>query len=222
MLHRAFCLSSKIFHQEPISRFYDSYLKSKKLDIDNPSTVNEHEMKLLKRFLNQWRTHYQSSYGEMLEAIMFVLPNLVALKNEDILHVDFKKRIGDNTTSEHIAQIFNVIADCGPRFEATGASKILHTLNPNLFIMWDAKIREGYGVYNRGNAYATSFLPKIQRVAQRAVSDCISSDNMSKESAIKAICVCGHTVAKVVDEFNYVKFTLRRDEVSKIQIEDLF
>ena len=35
----------------------------------------------------------------------------------------------------------------------------------------------------------------------------------SDDRAIDFLCGCGHSLAKVIDGFNYAKFTLKREEV---------
>jgi len=96
------------------------------------------------------------------------------------------------------------------RYESTDASKILHTIIPNFFVMWDKRIRDETvqgGV--RGAVYAFYFLPKMQGELKEAIETCMEDRRLTREDAIKYICEkCdGKTLAKLVDEFNYMKYT---------------
>lgn len=72
----------------------------------------------------------------------------------------------------------------------TGASKLMHLTIPKVFIMWDGYIRKAWG-FKKGDAedYVT-FLKKMQK-------------------EFKGICKKKErTLAKCIDEYNYIKFTL--------------
>lgn len=95
------------------------------------------------------------------------------------------------------------------RYESTDASKILHTLLPNLIVMWDDKIRDGMSVGKRGIDYANVFLPKVQEELEEAIRTCMDERNLTCIGAIAYIreqCD-GKTLAKLADEYNYMKYT---------------
>lgn len=58
------------------------------------------------------------------------------------------KRLGDvDLASERTTEAIETAFRCFAQYESigvTGASKVLHMLNPALFMMWDTKIREAY------------------------------------------------------------------------------
>lgn len=88
-----------------------------------------------------------------------------------------------------ITHIFNTLSEI-KGIQYTGASKLMHLTVPNVFIMWDAYIRKALGFkYGDGQDYF-NFLKKMKEEFK----------HISK--------VDGRTLAKCIDEYNYVKFTL--------------
>ena len=74
--------------------------------------------------------------------------------------------------------------------EYTGGSKVMSLINPKLFVMWDDKIRQHYKI-NRKDAEAYI---KFLFLMQNEVKD-INWNNKTK------------TLAKAIDEYNYINFT---------------
>lgn len=73
----------------------------------------------------------------------------------------------------------------------TGASKLMHLKNPYLFVMWDGYIKSCYGFRNGTAEEYVSFLKKMQE--------------MFKDVGWK---YDSKTLAKAIDEYNYVTITL--------------
>jgi len=213
MLCDAILVASRLFHElEPRAPFYDDYLNSKRTELwESPDALTLAEIERLILFLNQWASRYESSSAQqrrLLDAIRKVLPFVQAAQGSTLMGLDLKGPL-----RRDIARAFDTIASCGSRYEATAASKILHTIDPRLFVMWDRSIQLGYAVGDRGEEYAQRFLPRVQNLALRAVEEYLQSRRVSSEAALEALTQCGHTFAKVLDEYNYAKFTMRRDEV---------
>jgi hypothetical protein len=208
LLYEAVRSGSESYHNHPKvwDRFYVSYMQDKRQELWDSCTVDELEAGRLIRFLNQWSTHYQTRPAELATAINSVLPILNRLAEQDLLHVDFGQVfVGSEPASYTIEMAFDVIAGCGRRYESTGASKILHTLNPRLFVMWDAGIRAATGIRGQGDGlgYAHRFLPKMQQLAKTVVAECMRDCGVSESGALRVICTCGHSLAKVIDEYNW-------------------
>ena len=145
----------------------------------------------------------------MAPAVNAVLPSLNLLRGEDLLHVDFGRTLANHETVSQVIEVaFDTIVRCGGRYESTGTSKILHMLNPSLFVMWDVGIRKGYGIRGSGDGlvYAQRFLPQMQQLAKSAVVQCMEERGVSEEEAIRFICPCGHSLAKVIDEYNWARY----------------
>jgi len=95
----------------------------------------------------------------------------------------------DEIKSE-IKELYNILSSIkGVKY--TGASKLMHLKNPNLFIMWDCYIKKHYG-FRKGTAEDyVNFLKKMQQIFTN-----IKWNHSNK------------TLAKAIDEYNYVKITL--------------
>lgn len=99
------------------------------------------------------------------------------------------KTINFNNYSKEIKKAFKILASI-KGVQKTGAPKIMHLIAPRVFVMWDAYIRNYYG-FKKGDAddYLT-FLKLMQKQFPRI-------KNYS-----------GRTVAKLIDEHNYITITV--------------
>jgi hypothetical protein len=119
------------------------------------------------------------------------------------------------SVSGAVAFIFEKIANSGGRYGSTATSKILHVLYPPLFVMWDAAIRGGYAVGSHSCDYAGRFLPRIQREAKEAVDSYIAERKAGPSTAVRELEeLCGgRPLTKLIDEYNYCRFTRSLDEL---------
>jgi hypothetical protein len=108
---------------------------------ENPRELDENiARRIIRPFLVNWGRMGRNverkgfDWGRLIEAIKNQRENLGKLKNETVLCVSFDK------VSSVINEIYEAtkVKHLGP----TGISKILHLLNPELFMMWDDKIRK--------------------------------------------------------------------------------
>jgi hypothetical protein len=114
-----------------------------------------------------------------------------------------------------ITHIFNRLSRI-EGVEYTGASKVMHLKNPNLFVMWDGYIRgkKSAEYYKKLKIFKNHQWKhtKYRDNAQGYI--CFLSDMQ---------CCFGHlqsptkskTLAKAIDEFNYVQITLRIQNMEK-------
>jgi hypothetical protein len=99
------------------------------------------------------------------------------------------------------------------RYESTDASKILHAIIPNLFVMWDDKIRSAIvGEERDGRCYAFMFLPKMQGAAKEYLDSFIKENGGNYKSAALQISKMAdnYSLPKLIDEYNYVRYTKRK------------
>jgi hypothetical protein len=213
--------ASEIFREEvTIDQRYFDYVSSRdETAWDSDEGPNDGEIKKLFTFLNQWRTRCRSdadARASFKKAYLQVLPLLRALQGHSLLESGFDGVLVQGTSaSEAVGSIFETIASSGSRYESTGTSKILHLLYPPLFVMWDSAIRGGYAVNGRSGDYAERFLPRIQREGREAVDSYIAERKAGPAAAVRELeKLCGgRTFTKLIDEYNYCKFTLRVDEL---------
>ena len=106
------------------------------------------------------------------------------LKDKNLETVNFDE------IKEDVEELYNILSAIkGVKY--TGASKLMHLKNPKLFIMWDGYIKKHYG-FRKGvaNDYI-NFLKKMQKMFK----------DIKWEEEDK-------TLAKAIDEYNYVAITL--------------
>jgi hypothetical protein len=214
--------ASEIFCEEDTAdqQHYFDYVSSRDETAWNADEgPNDDEIKKLFTFLNQWRTRYPSdadARASFKKAYLEVLPLLRGLQGHTLLEAEFDSAVaGGTSVSEAVRSIFERVASSGSRYESTGTSKILHVLYPPLFVMWDSAICGGYAVDGRSSDYAERFLPRMQREAKEAVDSYIADGKAGPSTAVRELeALCGgRALTKLVDEYNYCRFTLSLDEL---------
>ena len=104
-------------------------------------------------------------------------------KNKSIEEINFEDY------KEDIRIIYETLAEIkGIQF--TGTSKLMHLKNPEVFVMWDGYIRKAYGLKKGDFEDYFNFL----KLMQKEFNGFCGKDK--------------RTLAKCIDEYNYVKFTL--------------
>jgi hypothetical protein len=190
---------------------YDRYMLEQKdwKKWENPIVPFE-EIKKLFRFIRSWDRFFQGDPEVFQKIYKEIYPIIQRLKHEKIEDADFT----DKELKAKIRDVFDKVADCTSvgRFESTDASKILHTILPNFFVMWDDEIKN-WTVQGRrmGATYAFDFLPKVQRELEETIKTCMTERKLNRAEAIKYIreATGGQTLAKLADEYNYMKYTMR-------------
>ena len=151
--------------------------------------------------------------GRCMEAAPF----FKALDEETLEDIDFDqtKQASFRRLSNYriIHQVFSLFCDIGHRFRWTATSKVLHMINPKLFVMWDNDICAGCLLALNAASYSYKFMPSMQREINEAISTYMKDHNSNRITAIKEVMsVCdGKTLAKLVDEYNWIKYTKKLD-----------
>ena len=120
-------------------KFYDVYMKSRDTATWMQSeNVPLREGLLLFGFIQGWDANFQGDLQKFLAIYKDIFPIVKDFRDATIIRVAFSDNVKNS-----ISVIFEKIARCPKRkrFESTDASKILHTINPSLFVMRDSKIR---------------------------------------------------------------------------------
>jgi len=190
-------------------RFYDAYMEARDPEAWFRSPhVPLREGLLLFGFVQSWDPNFKGELTKFLQTYADLFELVVELKDENILEVNFTRSVKNN-----IALIFDRIAysSRGRRYESTDTSKILHAIIPKLFVMWDDRIRRALvGEERNGRCYAFEFLPHMQKLALSIVESYIYEKGGNHIDACTRISLMaeGYTIAKLLDEYNYVKYTL--------------
>jgi hypothetical protein len=151
--------------------------------------------------------------GRCMEATPF----LKALDRETLEGVDFDKTkkviFRELSNSRIIYHIFSTFCDIRHSFRWTATSKVLHMINSKLFVMWDEDIRDGYSLEPSASSYAYQFMPRMKQEINEVISTYMKDQNSDRTAAIKEIMsACdGKTLAKIVDEYNWIKYTKKLD-----------
>lgn len=202
------------------TRFNDSYvrllgmdsflnkLRTRPNELTSEDVLNE----LITGFLNRWRCRVPKT-PETARAIrsrlIRVAGAISALAADNLLHVDLS--YGATARRNLIAETYEILQTVD-RVGPTTASKILHILNPALFVMWDRAIRQHYsallGRSRYGEADYVAFLAHMQEMAESVVGDfsCRHGSGQSAESYLSAHLGLDRpvTLAKFLDEYNWV------------------
>ncbi len=146
---------------------------------------------------NTARFRFMSSDSQNLidlqKAIEESKPLFESVKEKDFRTVNFDE-IED--TVKQIYSMFSKVLGV----EYTGASKVMHLFNRNLFVMWDRDTREEYGCYIADENDYFDFQKKMQE----------------KFRGIKWI-MPSKTLAKAIDEYNQVNIAIPKKEQRKKQ-----
>jgi len=91
----------------------------------------------------------------------------------------------------------------------TGASKVLHLLYPNVFVMWDERIRSAYSIQAPTSDNYVNFLVKIQEIIKRLINEYANKYGVNERNArLKLFEIFdNYPITKIVDEYNFLKFT---------------
>ncbi len=184
---------------------------------------------LIRGFLNRWRcrlVNTEQSACAIKKTICHLLSYLQELDGLVIENVSFDQIVNVNNTQitidQAIEQCYTSFRDLEFRFGSTAASKILHVLQPGLFVMWDRRILAHYReqspeVSDSGGGYCT-YLKMMQCIAmevregfREAGLDPPAQTDESPDSYLSTR--MGYdppkTLAKYIDEYNWITITNR-------------
>ncbi|MBD3263037.1 hypothetical protein GF374_01515 [Candidatus Woesearchaeota archaeon] len=141
---------------------------------------------------SQFRDFIDESPAKLKDVIEDAEPLLLDLEDNgvDISNVDFDD-IGDD-----VKQLYSNLSVI-KGVEYTGAAKVMHILDREVFVMWDRNIRKAYKVGTDDESYLS-----FQRMMQKEVKDIVKNINWPLRNE--------QTLAKAIDEYNYVKYTLKK------------
>lgn len=180
-------------------------------------------------FLNKWKCRLADGpplRRALKEALSDIHAFVTATRQITIEEADLSayQRVGERQVLQ-LAQIahlcFDRLVAVGKRFSSVASAKTLHMLSPGFFVMWDRSIYEKYRCILPGAGceawfYAYEFLPRMQREVANLIEDGMKETGRSREEVLADIrsgfgsFSAAKTVAKVLDEFNYVMFTKGR------------
>jgi hypothetical protein len=152
--------------------------------------------------------------NDITEAYTKTKLELEKLKGERLENLN----LNDGELEETIKRIFLEFSS-KKSIEFTGASKILHVLNPFAFMMWDNNIRSAYHKLHTGNHKSGSpecyleFLKQSQEIIKTILSKRSEDDIWSNhltfiDKDFMTAFSFRESMLKMLDECNYVRFKL--------------
>ncbi len=178
----------------------------------NPCNPSYEEAWILLSFANGWNANMTATFVDVQYALNDIEPDLEKLRDNTILDVCI-----DDETYGLIGRCFDRLAmgNTKEQHEDVGASKILHIIYPQLFVMWDRAIRSAYCWPEY-----SEHLRKMHRLAKSAVNQVQQECDVSREEdAIVYLSGCNHSLAKALDEYNFMKYTKEAGSVWKAEYE---
>jgi len=168
------------------------------LNINNP--WNHAELDIIIDFVRRWNNRVP--IGRHKQKIK---NKLISLKTKFKMFdgIVLEKIKFDNENVEAIKKIFKVLSEVSLNTEkkkftlgSTGPSKLMHGINPKLFVMWDDGICAHYGCAPTADGYI-HFMQFMQHIAQALLK------NPSNRKKLEAT---GRTLPKLIDEYNWINF----------------
>jgi len=182
---------------------------------ENLNTITKKDVKnIVIEFLRRWKIRNTQRIDP--EELKKTLRNLdeysKLLRHKKILDLDFVEKVGVDGNN-----VFNLIKKMYDQtinvhgVGATSASKILHGINPSIFMMWDTKERLGYGCAENSVGYLR-FLFESQIILRIIVRSCQEEYGSNSEIAEERILKQANTkrkmsLSKLLDQYNFMKFT---------------
>ena len=186
------------------------------------------QQQLILGFINRWNCrakNTQESAQAIRTILQHLLPYLQVLNRFTIMDVNFTGTVSVNnnqmTVSKVIDSYYKKVKTIGYRFGPTATSKLLHILQPELFVMWDKDIINYYknnnnqNVSNTGQGYCV-YLKKMQETAkqvyrsfQKAVLNTSVGANQNPADYLSTQMMYNppKTLAKYLDEYNWITKT---------------
>jgi len=205
-----------------LTEYKISYEEARKFDWKNihKMSLDDIKMKII-WFLNKWNAlskKWIEPSNELLRAIKETfsesLENILSLEGKCIENVDFKStiKVGNENieTSKVIYRIFSSFSNIGLYFKEVAASKLLHQVNPELFVIWDTKIAKAYKISKNATGYSWYYMPLMKCKINQIIEHYKQDKSCSREEAIKELRYKGNTLAKMIHDFNWIEYSKAR------------
>jgi len=182
---------------------------------------------LIKGFLNKWKTRVkncQDSANALRQNMSTMSSYLRALMPISIESINFQQHVRINsrlmTVGIAVERCYEILRGTGHRIGPTATAKILHILQPRVFVMWDGAIldcfrRRNIGITDSGQGYRC-FLEEMRKTAHQVIQNFNNrslsppaapgqspSDYLSKRLSYDP----QKTIAKFLDEYYWLKVT---------------
>lgn len=171
-----------------------------------------HVRRIIKPFLINWGMmgrvvgRKDLDWRKLGETLRSLEPAFAKLRNKRLINIKLDEAIFSNAIKE-IYHKLRIIPYIG---SPTALSKILHLLNPEVFVMWDSDIRKKYKEKNKRVGDSPDgyleFLKEVQKELKEALEDRQRETGRSLDEIEQEIRnrYKNKTLARIVDEYNWI------------------
>jgi len=202
-----------LFEKTPADKGYKEFVLDKRQVWENIDKITESDIKgTVLEFLKRWniRNVNQIDSHSLEKTLKELSKYFGVLCNKSLINLDFNEIIDIEGQKKKVSEIIKEIymrltevSGIGP----TAASKIMHAIILQLFMMWDENIRNGYGYAGNAIGYL-KFLRESQQILKRIIESYGKSpEDLCRVASPKI----NKTLTKLLDEFNYMKFTRKEN-----------
>lgn len=202
------------------------YIAARKVVLENPAS-ELHILAGIKILLLTWNAAYfqrlsatekERMEEDILKAYRKTKGDIASLRSESLESID----LSDPTTARMIKRIF-VAFSCQKSIRITGASKAIHLIHPDLFVMWDRRIKENhhrlhplFGVRSETDDECyLEFMKTSQEIAMAILHQNTMDElrqkhaELSEKSQLLKVFpqAALESLPKMLDECNYVRFS---------------
>lgn len=175
-------------------------------------TVEQVRDEIIKGFLNKWGCRLATNNHEVIAKHIIgvtraIHEDLESLEELKLIDLDFES-YGD--AIKNCYQTMSSLVGSG--FSHTAVSKLLHMINPELFVMWDGPMRKGYKedctITEDADGYF-KYMKKMREGLQKVSQSFLityegcPAEFLSKKLEIKTT----KTIVKHLDEYNWITIT---------------
>jgi hypothetical protein len=152
---------------------------------------------------------------DIIDAYKSARDHLQLLRGRRLENLD----LNDEVLSQAIKNVFQIFSS-KESIKSTGASKILHLLNPHIFMMWDERIRKAYHVLHTGHNLNNvaecylQFLKQSQEIVREVLRGMSEDEIWSRhleflDRVFFETFAFRESILKMLDGCNYVRFSKR-------------
>lgn len=161
------------------------------------SISKDDEAGAITTFVNKWRSRTSVDQRRLGHTISWF-----HRKYEQSLSWNLLSPLHDFERRHVVVMAFESFRDA---LNSTAAAKALHILNPEFFVPWDQRIREGYGCWKNGEGY-WNFLWRMRTELQEAVLT-FRKDFPKGPNLAERLYGGKKSLPKIIDEYNWETFT---------------
>jgi hypothetical protein len=143
-------------------------------------------------FVRRWnkRVPIRKNKNKIKKVVLSLRGKFDVLKNCCIENFSFTEK-----NKKLVKSIFDALSETA--LKITGTAKLMHGINPRLFVMWDKGICGHYGVYPNSAGYIN-----FMKLMQEAINELLNEHG--KREIVKKT---NRTLPKLIDEYNWKYFS---------------